>query len=123
MSEGAIFFLIVPVFVLITIASIAWHFGRSQSLLDKWAEENGYRIIHREYRNFFRGPFFWTSAKGQAVYYVIVEDEGGRTHNGWVRCGGWWLGLLSDHVEVRWDESSSSSASKDAKPERDLWLD
>src|SRR3954469_4555687 len=98
--------LLIPVFVGLLILSFAWQFGRSQSLLDTWAAENGYHIIHKEYRNFFRGPFFWTTSKGQTVYYVTVQDKAGWTRSGWVRCGGWWLGLLTDHVEVRWDEAS-----------------
>jgi hypothetical protein len=36
----------------------AWHFHRSRSLLERWAERGGYRIIDAEYRNVFRGPFF-----------------------------------------------------------------
>ena len=80
-----------------------WHFGRSSSLLHQWAAKNGYRIVRQEYRHLFKGPFFWTSTKGQTVYYVVVEDAAGTRRSGWVRCGGWWLGLLSDNVEVRWD--------------------
>jgi hypothetical protein len=88
--------------VLIFLA-LWWHFGRSSSLLHQWAAKNGYRIVRQEYRYFFKGPFFWTSSKGQTVYYVVVEDSGGTRRSGWVRCGGWWLGLVSDNVEVRWD--------------------
>ena len=62
-----------------------------------------YRIVRQEYRTFFRGPFFWSSSKGQTVYYVVVEDSAGARQSGYVRCGGWWLGLLSVRVEVRWD--------------------
>ena len=84
--------------------SVAWHYGRSSALLEGWAQRHGYRIVAKEYRTFFRGPFFWTTGKGQTVYYVTVEDQHGQLHNGFVRCGGWFLGLLSDHVEVRWDD-------------------
>ena len=84
--------------------TIWWHFGRSNSLLHQWAEKGGYRIIRQEYRTFFKGPFFWTSTRGQTVYYVVVEDSEGNQRRGWVRCGGWWFGLLSDNVEVRWEE-------------------
>ncbi len=84
--------------------AIVWHFSRSSDLLHQWAERHGYRIVQQEYRNFFKGPFFWTSSKGQTVYYVTVEDRAGHRRNGWVRCGGWFLGLLSNDVEVRWDE-------------------
>ena len=84
--------------------TIRWHFNRSNSLLHQWAEKGGYRIIRQEYRTFFKGPFFWTSTRGQTVYYVEVEDSKGNRRSGWVRCGGWWFGLLSDNVEVRWEE-------------------
>jgi hypothetical protein len=51
---------------------------------------------------FRRGPFWW-SGKGQVVYRVAVRDERGHDWQGWVRCGHWLTGLLSDAVEVRWD--------------------
>ena len=102
--EGLFVFAAVAVLAVLVILSFVWHFGRSSSLLHQWAAENGYRIVSQEYRNFFKGPFFWTSSKGQTVYYVVVEDSGGKRRRGWVRCGGWWLGLLSDNVEVRWDD-------------------
>jgi hypothetical protein len=88
----------------VVILVFVWHFGRSNSLLQKWAAQNGYKIVGQEYRTFFRGPFFWTTTKGQTVYYVTVEDAAGNRRAGWVRCGGWWFGMMSDAVEVRWDE-------------------
>jgi hypothetical protein len=95
-------FAIMAVVVLVILA-LVWHFGRSNSLLHQWAAQSGFRIIRQEYRNFFKGPFFWTSTRGQTVYYVVVEDSVGNQRSGWVRCGSWWFGLLSDNVEVRWD--------------------
>jgi hypothetical protein len=86
------------------ILGLVWHFWRSDSLLQKWAEDQGYRIIRQEYRWFFKGPFFWTSSNGQTVYYVVIEDSAGSKRSGWVRCGGWWFGLLTDKVEVRWED-------------------
>ena len=61
-----LFFLIV-VLVLVVLA-LAWHYSRSASLLQKWADENGYQILHKEYRYLRRGPFFWTTSRDQAVY-------------------------------------------------------
>lgn len=90
--------------VIFAIFMVGWHFSRSNSLLHQWAERNGYRVVHQEYRNFFRGPFFWTTTRNQTVYYVTVEDAHGHRRKGWVRCGGWFLGLLSDNVDVAWDE-------------------
>jgi hypothetical protein len=77
------------------------------------------RIVSSEYRYFFRGPYFRTTSKGQTVYRVTVEDKPGRLRTGWVRCGGWWLGLMSNHVEACWDETPSQGV---AVP-RDRWLD
>jgi len=99
--EGLFAFVAVAVLIVFVFM---WHFGRSNSLLHQWAARNGYRIIRQEYRNFFKGPFFWASTQGQTVYYVVVEDSGGNRRSGWLRCGGWWLGLFSDNVEVRWDD-------------------
>src|SRR5262245_53945918 len=95
---GSVFALILV--VVMVILTLVWHFGRSNSLLNQWATRNGYRIIRQEYRYFFKGPFFWTSKNGQSVYYVVVEDTVENKRRGWVRCGSWWFGLLSDAVEV-----------------------
>jgi len=53
--------------VVLAILCLWWHFGRSSSLLHEWAAKNDYRITHKEYRYFFKGPFFWISTSGQAV--------------------------------------------------------
>ncbi len=85
------------------VAAFVWHISRSRSLLQRWAAENDYTILNSDYRYFSKGPFFWTSSKGQTVYHVTVRDHEGNVRNGWVRCGSWWLGLLSDKTEVRWE--------------------
>jgi hypothetical protein len=97
------FFFIALIVVLVALP-MGWHYGRSNSLLREWAAQNRYRIIRQEFRNFVRGPFCWTSTKGQTVHYVVVEDSDGNKRSGWVRCGSWWFGLLSDKVRVRWDD-------------------
>ena len=82
---------------------LAWHFSRARSLLERWAKENGYEIVDRRYRHLLKGPFFWTSSRGQAVYHVTVRDRQGHTRSGWLRCGSWWGGMFSDKTEVRWE--------------------
>jgi hypothetical protein len=121
--------LLVPVVaLLLAAAGLVWHSHRSRTLLERWAERNGYRIIDAGYRNFFRGPFFWTTAKGQTVYRVTVEVQGG-VRRGWVRCGGRRLGLFSDWAEVRWDEPPALDdrwgrpPAQTANPMHDRWLD
>lgn len=110
---------LVPLMFCLVAVAVWWHFSRSRSLLQKWADENGYRLLAKEYRTFRRGPFFWTSSKGQTVYRVSVEDKAGQVRSGWVRCGGWWLGLLTDHTEVRWDEAPA----RQPEAMHDRWID
>ncbi len=87
----------------LAIAFSHWHDARAKALLQRWANDNRYRLVRSERRAFFRGPYFGMTSKHQTVYHVTVEDRRGRTRNGWVRCGGWWLGLMSDQVESTWD--------------------
>jgi len=83
-----------------------WQFSRSRSLLREWAAQNGYEILQGEFRFLRRGPFFWTTSKGQTIYRVTVRDKQSQVRSGWVRCGGWWLGLWSHKTEVRWDTAA-----------------
>ena len=93
-----------PVFVLALLAVlyIWWYFSRSRQILKNWARDNHYAIVSSEYRLLFKGPFW--AANNQAVYYVTVQTADGRTRSGWVRCGGFFLGMLADKADVRWDE-------------------
>ena len=103
MNEG---FLVLVVLAVIAFAacSMSWHFSRSRTVLETWADENGFEIVRSEYCHFMRGPFFWTTSKGQTIYYVTVRDRSGRVRTGWVRCGGYFMGLFSDAAEVRWED-------------------
>lgn len=124
MDRGFGLFLVGFVLVL-AIVGLAWYSSRSRTLLQRWASRNGYRIIGADHRSFFRGPFFWTSSKGQTVYRVAVQIGTGAVLRGWVRCGSWCFGLLSDRVEVRWDEAPVVAArgAKANDPMHDRWLD
>lgn len=101
-NVGAV--LLVFVVVAVGVASIVWHFWRSRSILQGWADENGFRLIESRYRWIARGPFFWTTSKSQAVYRITVEDAQGQRRTGWARCGTWLGGLWSRRVDVRWDD-------------------
>jgi hypothetical protein len=92
---------------LVIVAILGWYFhayfSRAKLLLEKWANENQYQLLHAEYRSIRRRPFLW-SAKGQAVYRVEIRDEQGNERTGWVRCGSWLLGVFADEVKVKWDD-------------------
>jgi hypothetical protein len=99
---GAILFF--AFFVAFVIGMMVWHYSRANDILTGWARDNGYEIVASERRWFFRGPFFFWTGKGQEVFYVAVRTHDGQLRRGWVRCGGFWLGMLSDQADVRWDE-------------------
>ena len=78
--------------------------ARADTILENWALRSGYRVVSRNYAWFFKGPFFWTSNRNQVVFRITAQDQSGNMRSGWVRCGSWWGGILSDDAEVRWDE-------------------
>jgi len=90
-------------FLAFGVGMAVWTFSRSRDLLNRWASNNGHQILHSEFRWFRRGPFFWTSSKGQMIYHVVVRTPDGHTRRGWVRCGSFWWGLLQDKVQERWE--------------------
>ena len=96
------FVVLVIVVAAVAIAAWVWHLGRSRSLLEQWADAGGYRILASERRFLRRGPFFFTTAKGQEVFYVTVEDGSGRVRHAYVKVGGFFLGQFSDKVRVEW---------------------
>lgn len=97
MLLGVLLFIVVVFF-------LGWQLFRPRQILNRWAQDNNYEILEADYRWFRYGPFFWTTSKGQCVYYVTVRTPDGQERRGWVRCGGWILGVFSDNAEVRWDE-------------------
>ncbi|HWP40300.1 MAG TPA: hypothetical protein VNL70_05195 [Tepidisphaeraceae bacterium] len=101
-NDSLAILLIIPIAAL-AIGTVAWHFRRSQTLLERWAERNGFRLISHEYRWIRRGPFWWRTGEGQSVYRIEVIDADGMHRSGYVRVGGWFLGLFSDVASVEWD--------------------
>jgi hypothetical protein len=73
-------------------------------MLERYLRERGYRLISKQYRWLVRGPFWWRTSKGQSVYRFSAEDADAVRREGWARVGGYWFGLLSDRVDVRWDD-------------------
>jgi hypothetical protein len=97
-------FPIIVAVIIFTIAMMIWHYARAGQILERWAQDSGYKIVSSKRCWFWKGPFsFWTS-RSQEVYYVTVRTPDGQLRRGWVCCGGWFLGVLSDQAEVRWDE-------------------
>ena len=97
--------LIVPLLAVgIVLPSHSRALSMANAMLQHWAQGNGFQILSLERCLLFKGAFSWTSSDGQPVYRVVVRDREGRERRGHVRCGGFWLGVFADQVEVRWDD-------------------
>ena len=94
---------IITVAIVVAFLSVYYRVKKSQAVLSQWARENGFDLIKSEFRLFRKGPFIWSS-KHQVVFRVIAPDTQSRIRHGWVRCGSWWAGLLSDQAKARWNE-------------------
>lgn len=89
--------------VFLVAASIWWTLRRAGEILEAWAAESRVRVVSREIRWLLRGPFSWRSGEGHVVFRVGVVDERGERRDGFVRCGSWFFGLLSNRADVVWD--------------------
>ena len=92
-------FTIALVVVIASSSAMRWHFARSAPILQDWADENGFEILEKSYRHFFKGPFFFRASRHQTVYRVTVRDKAGQVGTGWVACGSWWWGLWSNQAK------------------------
>lgn len=98
--------ILIPVaLAFLAIVFLVLEITRPIEILNQWAGDNSFEILNYERRYVRRGPFFWTTSRGQVVYYVCVKAENGEIRSGWVRCGNWWLGLWINEADVRWDDS------------------
>jgi hypothetical protein len=96
--------LVVLIVLVLAGLGFRWRFSRSTNMVAKWASDNGLELVNVERRFMFRGPFWWRTGKGQEVFRVTVRDGSGQVLHGYVRVGGWFLGLWSDQVTVEWEE-------------------
>ncbi|MCX6895830.1 MAG: hypothetical protein NTZ16_10110 [Verrucomicrobia bacterium] len=103
---GAI--IVVTAVLLLLGGYFIWFFRRSRSLLNQWASQHEYQIVHSELRWLFQGPFFGLACKCQTVYRIKVRDQQGHERLGWVLCGSGWSGLFSNQVRVEWDDTNQA---------------
>ena len=96
--------LLIAAVVGLALLGTSWHFSRGRALLDRWAAREGFVLESADYCWFWRGPFWWRSGEGNAVYRVVVRDRDGIVRRGHARCGGLFFGMWSDEVAVVWDD-------------------
>lgn len=92
---------------LLGILTTVWRRARERAILRRWARDNHYELRQVNRRHLRRGPFQW-SLGARPVFRVDLQDHHGRSARAWVRCGSYWLGLLSNRIDVRWDAAVMS---------------
>ncbi len=95
--------------VAISLALVFFHrktVARANAILQNWAREHDFELLHFE-ASFFTGGFGWlTTSRNQRVYFVRVRDREHRERSGWVRCGSFWGGVLfGNEAEVKWKDT------------------
>src|SRR5215831_10050757 len=73
------------------------------SHLEQWAQNNGYSLLEQKPVWLMPLRVFPLVSRSQKVYRIKVRDNQGEILAGWARVGGWWFGLFSNTVVVKWD--------------------
>ena len=104
--SGTQIFCIAAVAILSLAAYVAHRFSGPPFLVQRWANDNGFRIVRAEYRRFFKGPFTWKLlGRFEWVYYVRIRELDGRERSAWLRCTD--ISVLADaKTEVVWEYDS-----------------
>jgi hypothetical protein len=105
--------LVVPALVIMACVGVElWAHARAQRLVTDWAVSEGYQLVSCKRRWVDKGPFTWPARASWIVFAVVVASPNGRSRAGWIRVGGYWIGLLSSRLTVSWqdDELAASVA-------------
>jgi hypothetical protein len=96
----------VPILFLVWIALglVIWIRGEGRAVeqLQRWASAHGLRIVAMSRAYIWHGPFMIWSSRAQRVFTVSFADSKGNVRDAWARVGGWWMGTLTEQVDVRW---------------------
>jgi hypothetical protein len=102
--------LVLAILGITAFIALHWLFeAKAQSIFQTWATAEGYTIL-RFKRAFLGGAFsFWTTSRGQAVYFITVRDNQGRERNACVRCGRFATGVFARGIEIKWMDEPNPS--------------
>jgi hypothetical protein len=81
---------------------------RVQKILNTWAIENDYEILHRRI-SLLGGPFFFAKSRAE-IQYITVRDKVDVIRKGWIKLGSNQLGVLENTAEIRWDEKAKNDS-------------
>ncbi|HEY3321603.1 MAG TPA: hypothetical protein VGP72_14130 [Planctomycetota bacterium] len=82
-----------------------WEQKEAYRRLLRWADGNEYKLETAVPRRFNERPAFMSSSVLQVVFHVRLRAPGIGPREGWVRMGGYFSGLLSDTIDVFWEQA------------------
>ncbi len=93
--------------VLLIIAIVWWGYSQSIHIIGRWADRNGLQLVSSSRCYWTLGTPFWAALnqRNRTLYRITVADSVGNRMSGYALCGGAFLGMWSDRVEVKWDDS------------------
>jgi hypothetical protein len=71
--------------------------------VQRWASEQGLRLVELSGARFYEGPRAWRRSDGQFAFRVVVEDASGRVRTGWLTIGSYFSLWPTGGPEIRWD--------------------
>ncbi len=89
------------------IAYTTWWFHRTRTMVNRWAEHNGLKLLDYSIMPFPPYPPIMvtlTTSRNQLIVRMRVYDDSiRRIRTGWLRLGTFWWGLTNiDAVEAFW---------------------
>jgi hypothetical protein len=96
-------------FGLLFLAIVILHIRLAKYRIKQWAAQKGFNITECKICLKRIGPFSYIGTSGsQSVFKIEAVNSNGEVKKGYVRAGGFFLGLLRKRVEVKWDKNSLS---------------
>ncbi len=104
MIESIVFGIFMVIFITVFMTVIR---KMAKVHLKEWAAVNGYELLDCDYRHVKIGPYhrqqFFVGKGNFLIFRIEVRMRDGETKTGWARVGDYFLGTLSDNVDVVWD--------------------
>ncbi len=106
MYTGLFYLVLIGGFVLFfALGALYWEGSRSNDIIQAWANKNGLHLLSSQRCFFTLATPFWAAinSKNRPIYRISVEDSSGNRMAGYALCGGIFMGLWSDGIQVKWD--------------------
>jgi hypothetical protein len=85
---------------------IRWQFRAADTRVERWAQEQGYRLVDKQSANpAGTGPMYSRGHNTQVMYRVVVEDAQGTRRRALITIGSQSRGVLSDDFNVVWEDA------------------